>query len=190
MIDNVDAVYRNSPVRYGRISRFFHWIMAYLLVWQILMFVGWRVLSEDCMRSVSHFGPSHSLAGSLILLLVVPRALWAISGRRPPPAAGVLGSLAQGLHGMLYVLMFTVPAVAILRAYGNGKGLALGTMQLIPATGREVGVLVKPADLAHAPLGWALAILVSGHIMMALLHHFVGRDGTLNRMVGRLPRQD
>jgi cytochrome b561 len=187
-----EDLYRDTPVRYGRVSRTFHWIMAYLLIWQMLMFIGWRVLSADVMRGIAHFGPSHSLAGTLILLLIVPRAIWALVSRRrrPPAPVGSLGWAASTGHAMLYVLMFIIPAVAVLRAYGSGKGLAFGAVRVLPPSGREITTMVQPADLAHAPLGWILAVLVGGHIAMALFHHFIGRDGTLTRMVGRPTRPD
>jgi cytochrome b561 len=34
----------------------------------------------------------------------------------------------------------------------------------------------------HEFIGWALAVVVIGHVAMALKHHFVDRDGILLRM--------
>ncbi|MET0270669.1 MAG: cytochrome b/b6 domain-containing protein, partial [Sphingomonas sp.] len=120
--------------------------------------------------------------------LAVPRLLWALANRtrRPPAAPPPLGHAARAGHLLLYGMMVVIPAIALLRAYGDGKGLALGTVQLIPASGRRIPALTAPADLLHAALGWGLAALVFGHLAMALLHHFVTRDDTLRRMLGRV----
>lgn len=175
----------DAPSRYGLVSRLFHWVMAYLLLWQCLMFVGWRILDEGVMRSVTAFGPSHSTTGVLVLALVVPRALWAFFHRARTNGEPPLGRPARVGHALLYILMLIIPALAVLRAYGSGKGLMLGEMQLVPATSHKIAALSTPADLLHAVLGWSLAVLVIGHIAIALLHHFVNRDGSLGRMVGK-----
>lgn len=181
----VAARLADTPHRYGLISRLLHWIIAYLLLWQCLMFIGWRILDDAVMRQVAPFGLSHTTIGVLILILVVPRTLWAIRRARMPGGGPPLGKAARIGHALLYVMMLVVPAAALLRAYGSGKGLILGILPLIPATGHKIDALTAPADLFHAALGWTLAVLVAGHILMALCHHLVIRDGSLGRMAGR-----
>ncbi len=34
----------------------------------------------------------------------------------------------------------------------------------------------------HSPIAWSLLILVVGHVGMALVHHFIKKDGVLQRM--------
>ena len=181
----------DRPDRYGLVSRAFHWIMAYLLLWQFLTLLGWRLLGDGAvMRTASLLGPAHGTVGILVIGLVVPRAMWAAWNRRRRPAAdsSPAGRLARGVHALFYLLMAVVPALALARAYGSGKGHALWGMPVVHATGREVGWLVAPADLLHKPLAWALAMLVAGHVAMALLHGMVRRDGVLARMAGPMGR--
>ena len=42
--------------------------------------------------------------------------------------------------------------------------------------------MIAPASALHSWLGWLLLLLVVGHISMALIHHFVWKDGLINRM--------
>ena len=187
----VAAWLADGPDRYGLVSRAFHWVMAYLLLWQFLTLLGWRLLGDGAvMRTASLLGPAHGTVGVLVIGLVVPRAAWAGWNRRRRPAADstLAGWLARGVHALFYLLMAVVPALALARAYGSGKGYALWGLQVMPATGREVGWLVAPADLLHKPLAWTLAVLVAGHIAMALLHGLVRRDGVLARMAGPMGR--
>lgn len=177
---------RDTPLVYGPVSRVFHWLLAYLLLWQCLMLVGWRVLSEDVMRGAARFGPSHVSVGVLVLLLVVPRAIWAFTNRndRPPADPALLGHCARLGHMALYALMLAIPAVGLLQAYASGKGFALWGVHLIPATGHESSRTAL-ITLLHRTLGWTFTILVAGHVAMALVHQYVLRDGLIGRMLGK-----
>lgn len=189
MTDDDTCLLYDMPRRHGLVSRTLHWIMAYLLMWQFVVVIGWIVLGDGAfMRTVSLFGPAHATVGTLVCGLVLPRSLWAFLNRhrRPPADAPPLGWLARGVHGAFYALMLIVPALALVRAYGAGKGYDLWGLQLIPATGHKVAALIAPADLFHAPLAWTLAVLISGHVVMALYHGIIRGDGTLARMAGPL----
>lgn len=179
----------DTPERYGIVSRLLHWAMAYFLLWQFLGLVGWRLLGDGpTMRTVSMLGPAHGTVGVLVLLLLLPRAVWTLRNAGPRRSAntGPLHVLARAAHGVLYLLMLVVPLLALIRAYGSGKGFELWGLGIIPATGREVGWLTEPADWLHGPLAWTLATLIGGHIAMALVHHYGLRDRTLSRMAGPL----
>jgi cytochrome b561 len=177
---------RDTPARYGAVSRAFHWAMAILILWQTLVAIGFRLLSEDTMRGVTAIGPSHGGKGVLILLLILPRAVWALANRhrRPPAERGWSGTAASAVHLLLYVAMLAIPLLALLGAWGSGKGLTVFGLTLLPATGHENATLVMLAQRLHGPLGWALAALVAVHIGAALLHALVWRDGVLRRMIG------
>lgn len=180
---------RDTPQRYGLVSRLLHWGAAYLLLWQFATLVGWRWLGDGAvMRSVSMFGPAHGTVGVLVLVLLLPRFAWSLRerGRRPARERGLPGRLAALVHGSFYTLMLAVPALALLRAYGSGKGFSLWNVALVPATGERTPWLVRPADLLHGPLAWTLCALIGVHVAAALFHVLVRRDGTLARMAGRL----
>lgn len=34
----------------------------------------------------------------------------------------------------------------------------------------------------HSPIAWFLLVMIVGHVGIALLHHFVKKDGVLQRM--------
>lgn len=183
------APWRDTPVRYGLVSRGLHWGMAYLLIWQFVGLLTWKIFGDSQIaRTVSSLGPDHGTVGLLVLALVMVRAAWWLSGwsGRPPHAAGWEGRAALFAHVALYGLMFAIPALALLRTYGGGKGWAIGAVQLIPETGVKVAWMIAPADRLHGLLAWGLSILILGHIGMALVHRFVCKDGTLARMAGSL----
>ncbi len=176
---------------YGIVSRVLHWFMAYLIIWQFLSISAWRLFGpQEWVKTVTSFGPSHGIVGLLVILFVLLRAIWALINRkrRPPYAASLSGRLARYGHVVLYLLMFVIPALALLRAYGSGKGWKPWDIPLIPATGQNVEWMVMPANLFHGRLSWLLCALIAGHVVMALYHGLVRKDDTLRRMAGRLPK--
>jgi cytochrome b561 len=175
----------DTPERYGVVSRALHWSMAALFAWQFLGMILHGIAEKSALAEF--FKGTHSPLGALLFLLVVIRALWALGNRarRPAHAAGLLGRAASLGHFTLYALMIVVPALALLRSYGTGRGLnPFGLFQLIPRTGVRVDWMVDPANALHGPLAWALLALIGGHVAMVLVHKGVFRDGTLARMAG------
>lgn len=182
-------IWMDSRERYGLVSRALHWGMSYLLIWQLFSITTWKVFGPaEWVKIVTSFGPYHGTVGLLVVGLVVLRAIWAFINRkrRPPYEVGGMGRVAFAGHVLLYALMFAIPALALLRAYGNGKGWSPWGLPLIPATGEEVEWMMAPANALHSLLAWGLFILIAGHILMALHHRAVDRNGISARMTGRL----
>ncbi|MDQ8023280.1 MAG: cytochrome b [Moraxellaceae bacterium] len=176
----------DSPERYGRISRWLHWGMAFLLLWQ---FVGMGLrLALGKTPLVSFFVGLHASVGLLLLILVLLRGAWGLSqrARRPPHDAGLLGKAAALGHGLLYLLMLVVPSLALVRLYGSGRPFAwFNTLPLFEA-GPKQEALMAPANAAHGLLAWTLLALIVGHVLMVLVHRWLWRDDVAQRMIGRV----
>ena len=183
------GIWMDSPDRYGLISRALHWAMAYLLLWQFAIILAWSIFGEsDLLKAITDLGPYHQTVGLLTVVLVTIRAAWAFVNRKRRPAhkAGWPGRAALAGHRTLYALMFTIPALAILRSYGKGEGLAQWGIELLPATGQKIAWMIAPADALHGLLSWLLCMLIAGHIAMAVIHTAVLKDDILARMAGGL----
>lgn len=180
------SVWRDSPARYGRISRWLHWGMALLFAWQ---FVGMGLrLALGRTPLVSFFVGTHASVGLLLLVLVALRGAWALAHRaqRPPHDAGWLGRAAALGHAALYLLMVVVPVLALLRLYGSGRAFAwFNLLPVFPAQPKDAA-LMAPAELLHGPLAWTLLALVVGHVGMVLLHRWWWRDAVAQRMIGQV----
>ena len=177
----------DSSERYGLVSRALHWAMAYILLWQFVMILSWKLVGPSPVLDViSGFGPGHGTVGLLTIVLVVVRAVWTFINRnqRPPHAAGPVGKLARVAHNAFYVLLFAIPALALFRAYGSGKGREQWGINIVPATGEKVEWMMAPANALHSLLSWGLCILIVAHISAALFHRLVLKDGILSRMAG------
>jgi cytochrome b561 len=105
---------------------------------------------------------AHVAGGGLVLLV----ALWRLrlrAGRAAPAAAGASATqraLAGATHLGLYALMILMPVSGSLAWFGG----------------------VELAAQGHNLLKLALLALVALHVAGALYHHFVLKDGLLDRM--------
>lgn len=115
---------------------------------------------------------------------MLPRLLWAARNRRNRPAAPPppLSALATAGHVALYASLLLMPLSGIAIMLGNGYGLTVFGLELVPG-GSEIPWLAAFGGAVHSPLAWLLAAMLAGHVVMALWHHFVRRDGVLRRML-------
>ena len=175
---------RDTLQRYGTVSRFFHWAVALLVVWQALKIFD-RI--DDGEHWVGQtLVPWHISIGVLVLLLVVPRILWALRnrGNRPPaPPPAALGFLAKAGHVALYAALLLMPLTGIAIMVGNGYGLEVFGIELVAGGGDKIPWLAALGGTLHSPLAWLLLVMIAGHAGMALVHHFVKKDGVLRRML-------
>lgn len=171
----------DRPQGYGLVSRVLHWLMAVLFAAQFLSAIL-RFIDRDMALSKNVWGVHYTL-GFILLVLVALRAVWGVLNlrTRPPHGHGLIGLASMGGHLALYALMIFVPAVALLRVYGGGRGFAVFGLQIFQQGARDEA-LMAPAHLLHGPAGWALLALVAGHVLMVFVHRYLWREDILGRM--------
>ncbi len=171
----------DSRERYGSISRWFHWGMAVLLVWQGMKFFDRISDGEHWVGQT--LVPWHVRIGSLLLLLVVLRIVWALSQRGVRPIQDpATAALVKVGHFLMYVAMLLMPLTGIMYLVGRGFGWSPFGIQII-AKGPEIPWMASIGGTVHSPLAWILLIMVIAHIGIALVHQFVKKDGVLRRML-------
>ncbi len=177
---------RDNGLRYGRVTRIFHWSMAAILLWQFSGIVINRLFGRSALTDL--LNSTHGELGATILLLAALRALWGFYNlkNRPKHENGLLGIAARLGHICLYALMLFIPAIAFLRAFGSEWGLALFGIQIVSQGTENIGWMVAPANLLHGVFAWTLLAMIAGHITMALIHRFVWKDDVINRMAGKI----
>lgn len=174
----------DTPSRYGSISRALHWGMAILFLAQFLSAAAhWALPRENPIREI--LWSYHPDLGLTLFALVILRGLWGLMNLRNRPVEdGPLRQAAQFGHAALYALMIIVPGVRILSSIGGTRGLSYLGMELVPARASEIGWTQIPVEW-HGEMGWLLALVILGHMMMAVgYHRLVRNDGTLERMAG------
>lgn len=172
----------DTPHRYGPISRILHWGMAALFAAQFLSAAAhWALPRENALRET--LWSYHTTLGTTLFLLVLIRGAWGLANiSRRPPQTGQLALAATAGHVAIYALMVIVPAVRLLTAAGGTRGLSYLGVTIFPAREAEVPWTQIGAEW-HGEMGWILALVVLGHIAMAVVwHRIVQKDDVLARM--------
>lgn len=170
----------DSKERYGSVSKFLHWFMAVLIIWQLLKF-GDRIAEGEHWVGQA-LVPWHVSIGTLLLGLIVLRIFWVMSQyRHRPQQDPATAKLVKAGHGLLFAGMLLMPLTGVMVMLGGGHGLTAFGVE-IAAEGEGLAWAASLGS-THSPLAWGLAALVIGHIGIALFHHFVQRDDTLKRML-------
>lgn len=162
----------NSQV-YGTISRTLHWTMA--ICFGFMLYTG--LLGEEGFRA---WLPYHKSVGTILMLLIIVRVIWAVMNRKNRPAPDNIWVKAG--HFALYVLMLAVPSVALIRQYGAARGpLEVFGVNVMNGSPEKIEWTVSLGGALHGELAWALFALSAGHIVMAIYHQIKGKK-ILNRM--------
>lgn len=172
------------PRKYDRTQIGLHWLIAVLIVG--LYAVGLSVDLFD--KPVRPFIINlHAVFGLVLLLLVVVRIFWRATHVSPPFPAS-MGPLFQKAasagHGLLNLLTLAIPVVGVPAFLLRGRPLDLGLFQ-IPAPFEANRDLAHQVTEFHGLLANILIALVVCHVLVALYHQFVLRDGLLDRIKPR-----
>lgn len=179
---------RNSEHAWGLVARIFHWLLAILIVGQLVLgFVaeGARVSPQKLELFVWH-----KSIGISILFIVVLRVAWRWKNKPPVALAGVAvweKRLAKAGHSLLYVLMVAVPLSGWWISDTSKIPFKLFWLVGVPDLMEANREMSEIAAQLHEVLTTLLIIVIGVHISAALRHHFVLRNDTLMRML-RSPR--
>jgi cytochrome b561 len=98
-----------------------------------------------------------------------------------------LDKLAKGIHYLLYAVLFLLPVTGITIIFNSKAGAALwaGDGSLLP---KEHGFKDVFSHEIHEQLVNVLIALVVVHMIGAIYHQFIKKDGLMNRMA--FPKKD
>ncbi len=161
----------------------FHWLLALVIIASFSFGIYMVDLPFSPARLKQYNW--HKWAGITILALSAARLLWRLANPPPTLAATVPSwqkKASHATHMLLYVLFFAAPLAGW--AYSSAAGFPVVYFGVIPlpdfvSPNPELAGVLK---LVHRTLVYSLAALVSLHVLAALKHHFIDRDGLINRI--------
>jgi cytochrome b561 len=169
---------------YDRLTRWLHWAAAALVA------AAWALMeAEDLFPKGSEgrrlLASLHFDAGIGVLALLVLRLPW----RLLHPVATIdmqawLRQLGDAAKALLYLLMLLAPLSGLAALLARPDGAAI-LGYVLPEPSPLLSALRRPLKEVHEVLANALVVLAAVHAAAALWHHFVLRDATLRRMIGR-----
>lgn len=145
-----------------------HWAVGVLIVFNLLMGDDmselWRQIERGSTLPTTTVAWIHIIFGGTVLALVAWRLVLRLTRGVPasPEGEGVwMRRAGQAGHLALYVLMIAMPVTGLLAWYGGVTDLA---------------------ELHGEVLKTLLWVLIAVHVVAAFYHHFILKNGLLNRM--------
>lgn len=188
MTSSYSTGHGQSNARYTGVAIALHWLLALA----ILVMAGVGIYMTDLPVSPWRMKLYnwHKWAGVSFLVLTVLRLLWRATHRPPSlPQAVTLGMPTWQLrahdatHMLMYVLFFAVPLFGW--AYSSAAGYPIVLFGQIPlpdfiGPDKALAEIIKPL---HELSALALLGLTGLHVVAALKHQWIDRDGLLTRML-------
>lgn len=142
---------------------------------------NWQ-LTEEVSPRTFYFN-LHKSIGVTLLGLIVLRIFWRIT-HRPPALLDSLSAaekkLATAGHHALYLLMLLVPVSGVLMALYSKYGLKWFCTDLF--AGLDNPAMRDTFKEAHEFLGVVMLLVIIVHVLGAIKHKLIDKDGTMDRM--------
>lgn len=170
--------------KYSRLAVVFHWVMALgiFIMFPLGIYMASLALSPKKLQLYSY----HKWLGVSIFVLVLLRLLWRIM-RRPPALPSHYPEhivwLSKLGHAGLYFFMLAVPISGWLMSSAMGfPTVWFGVLPLPDLVARDKELADTLLNV-HIYLNFAFVVLIIGHVLAALKHHYIDKEPFLNRML-------
>lgn len=174
----------NSQNTYGWVSIALHWVSAFM--------VFCLLISGVYMVTLSYYDPLaaplsewHGMVGVLLAGVSILRVLWSLLTIKPVMNSNTvwLVRLAFMVHGMLYLLLFTLLITGYFILTADGDWLTVFGQKVVPGVANLTPTVTVWVGESHRWLAYAFGALIVLHGLAALKHHFLERDNTLRRIL-------
>ncbi|WP_299793163.1 cytochrome b [uncultured Shewanella sp.] len=190
--------FKNTEQAYGRIAKWIHWSVAilFLLAYVSVYYRQW--FTEEKTPENWNALQVHLSVGVTIGVLVLLRIIWKLINVTPRAEPGTpMEHLAAKLgHYALYLVMLVMPLTGYMGTGANTEFFFLFDISkfadtwiyqalVVDGLNSSFEAIEPTMDFIHKEIGgkWLVWILILGHAMAAMYHHFVKRDNTLKRML-------
>ncbi|AJQ96860.1 cytochrome b [Gynuella sunshinyii] len=167
---------------------FLHWIVALTMI--ALTAVGFYMTFN---HSYGLY-PYHKAIGVIILLFAVIRVVWRYRLGWPEPVREypkIEHSVAHAAHWILILATVLMPISGMMGSGAGGHGISIFGLELVPSNYQDDKAIPFNETVAsighvlHTWLGYILAATIALHLLGAFKHHWVDKDLTLKRMLGK-----
>ena len=143
----------------------------------------WNMATEMTPRTF--YFNLHKSVGITILGLVAFRLFWRIT-HRPPALLDTLTTIekkiATGGHHLLYLLMFALPITGLVMAINSKFEYGVKWFGISLMNGLDNKAIRESFVDVHEVVGIIMLVVIGIHILGALKHKFIDKDGTMSRM--------
>ncbi|WP_028104129.1 cytochrome b [Pseudoduganella violaceinigra] len=136
----------------------------------------------------------HKSIGLILFGFILARVAWRLKQGLPPPvrdAARWEHLASKTAHWLLLAATVALPVTGMIYSGMGGHGFGVFGLEMVGShyeAGKAVALDAGLSELGqamHSWIGYGLLALAALHVGAALKHHFVDKDNTLRRMLGR-----
>jgi cytochrome b561 len=162
-----------------------HWLTLALLLAAWYLGDSLADATDDSKATLAGY-IAHIAVGGTVLLLTLSQLIFRRKDGRPPLVEDkpIYQVVAKGVHYLLYTALFVLPlsGVVILLTSKAGPALLAFDANMLPKEHDYHNVF---AHEIHEQLVNVLIVLAVLHILGAIKHQFISKDGLMERMVLR-----
>jgi cytochrome b561 len=166
------------------VAKVLHWTIVLMLIAQFIF--AWTMPEIRRDTPVTTLISLHFTIGMLILAIAVVWLLWRVTHTEPPPEDGMppwQTKTARIVHWLLYLLLFVVPLFGWINASYRGMPIILLGVEMPQLVAKRAAGWGWTGDVHSLLAEYGMLTLVGLHVVAALYHYFVRRDGVLQRML-------
>ncbi len=173
-----------SPTRYSRTAILLHWLVAALLLGQILF--GWFL--DDVPRGSplrGYYVNLHKSTGLTLAVLILVRIFWRL--RHPAPALPSFmpaweRAVTRWTHSGLYLCMLLMPLSGYVASNFSKYGVKLFNTVMLAPWAPQNPAIYAVFNTTHVITSYLFVTLIALHLLGAL-RHGLRRDGVMSRML-------
>lgn len=175
---------RNTVSEFGSVAKFFHWTIALFVV--LLIPLGFCMVGAGPGTLKGLLYGLHKSCGLTVLFLLILRYLWRLMSKRPQFPANIpvwQAKMANWSHASLYLLLLLQTLTGWVMSTASNHVPNFWWAVKIPAPWVLPDKTVAEICLfIHTYCAWILIGAISLHIIGALDHWWIRRDGVFQRM--------
>ena len=176
-----DAPYRD---RYDKIAAALHWLIGLALLGQITFGILLDDIAPRGTPSRAGVINLHKSFGIVLGVAILARLAWRLA-HRPPDWPAILPGwqrrAARAMHWALYACMVVTPLSGYVASNFSKHGIRFFGVALKP-WGPDLPAVYDALQDVHVATAWLFVALIGGHVLAALQHAIVARDGVFRRM--------
>lgn len=177
---------KDTHEKFSKPTVLLHWIIAIPFI--AMLIIG--LILDEMEKGPNKFEliGTHKSVGVLIFVLAVVRILWRMKNKFPKPLSEMPNwqkGLASTAHWVLIIGTVMMPISGIVMSIGGGHSVGIFGVELITGSGVENNLMDKTGHIMHGLGSKLILLFLVLHIVGAIKHQYMDKDGTLSRILGR-----
>lgn len=162
-----------------------HWAVA--ICFLAVLFIGVYMVDLPRGPEKGEMIGLHKSLGVLVLVLASIRLAWRFKEGKIKSVAKLDAAkqkAADAVHGLLLLATVAMPLSGAIMSVAGGRSLDFFGLELI-AAGDKNESLQSIAHTFHVNAPYLIYAILVLHLAAAIKHHFIDKDATLKRMLGK-----